>query len=221
MTYDAAFYDVIANGCRLSAQAVVPALVGLFDPQTVLDVGCGEGHWLAEFKRHGCEVVGLDGPHVQRDRLAIDPAEFVAVDLAHPPVPGRRFDLALSLEVGEHLPPESARYYVASLVASAPVVVFSAAIPGQGGNGHVNEQWPGYWASLFREQLYVGTGALRWAFWNDPRVEVWYRQNLLVFARSDEAGGAGVSAEAKRLWTGRCSGVDPVVHPALWDARRL
>lgn len=218
MTYHQAFYDAIAEGCRTSAQAVVPVLMELFKPLTVVDVGCGEGHWLAEFAAAGCKVTGVDGAHVQPDRLAIDPEDFRVEDLSCGPPLGR-YDLCLSLEVAEHLPERSAADFVFSLVMAAPVVVFSAAIPGQGGAGHVNEQWPAYWVALFAAAGFVGTGALRWRFWDDSRVENWYRQNLIVFARQE--GLPDLSRDAQALWEGRTArAVHPVVHPVLWDARR-
>lgn len=218
MTYDTAFYDTIAPGCRDSARVVVPLLMELFAPLSVVDIGCGEGHWLAEFAAAGCRIIGVDGRHIDPARLAFDPAHFRPADLTRPPERPDHHDLAISLEVGEHLPAWAAERYVKSLVQSAPVVVFSAAIPGQGGAGHVNEQWPAYWEALFRAHGYLGTGALRWAVWNDDRVENWYRQNLLVYAGAETIDR--LSAGAQELWRGNHGLVLPVVHPVLWESRR-
>jgi hypothetical protein len=94
----------------------------------------------------------------------------------------------------------------------APVVLFSAAIPGQGGYGHVNEQWPGYWARMFDECGYGVSDALRWAIWNDERVEPWYRQNLLLCAsptRLAEAVRGVMPDSAPRA----------VVHPDVFNWR--
>lgn len=217
MSYDVAFYDTIAKGCRDSADVVVPELVRLFSPTRVVDFGCGEGHWLAAFKAAGCEVFGLDGEHVALGRLAIDRDEFAFVDLSQP-VTMPAVDMAISLEVAEHLPAASAADFVASLVVAAPVVVFSAAIPGQGGTGHIHERWPGYWVELFAEHGYFATGALRWQFWDDDRIENWYRQNLLVFAT--QRARAAMAPAAAALWTSPLAPPWPVVHPILYDARR-
>jgi SAM-dependent methyltransferase len=216
MTYDHVFYDVIAQGCRDSAAAVVPELVRLFSPTTVVDLGCGEGHWLAAFREAGCLVTGFDGDHVALDRLAIPRDDFVSVDLNRPVALRDPADLALSLEVAEHLRADAADTFVASLVAAAPIVVFSAAIPGQGGAGHINEQWPGYWVERFASHGYSATGALRWRFWEDARVENWYRQNLLVFASAPDT----LAEDAFALWTSPLARPWPVVHPVLYDARR-
>lgn len=213
--YDQAFYDTIAKGCRDSADVVVPELLRLFSPASVVDFGCGEGHWLAAFKAAGCQVFGLDGEHVALGRLAIERDEFAFADLSQP-VEMPPVDMAISLEVAEHLPATSAAGFVASLVAAAPLVVFSAAIPGQGGAGHINEQWPGYWVERFASHGYVATGALRWRFWEDRRVENWYRQNLLVFASAPDT----LAEEAFDLWCSPLAPPWPVVHPVLYDARR-
>jgi hypothetical protein len=109
-------------------------------------------------------------------------------DLTSPLELGRRYDLAISLEVAEHLPPEAAAGFVASLTRAAPVVAFSAAIPGQGGRGHVNEQWPAYWAELFARHGYEPVDALRPLLWDDPGVEWWYAQNVVVFASAEGLG---------------------------------
>lgn len=152
----------------------------------MVDVGCGVGTWLAEFVRGGVvDVLGVDGAHVDPAMLQIPRERFRAHDLTRPLELGRRFDLAVSVEVAEHLPEAAADAFVASLVAAAPVVVFSAAIPGQGGEGHVNESWPHAWARRFAAHGHRWADPLRASLWNDPRVEFWYAQNLLVFHAPD------------------------------------
>lgn len=106
----------------------------MLSPGKVVDVGCATGYWLAAFSSRGVgSVLGIDGDYVDWGSLRIDPASFVAHDLTHLPLPVEdRFDLALCMEVAEHLPPESATPLVAELVRLAPLVLFSAAIPDQG-----------------------------------------------------------------------------------------
>lgn len=207
--YDAAFYDTIRAGTKASAEVVVPLVLDLLQPRTVVDVGCGEGWWAKTFADvGGCEVLGLDGPGgggVLDDR-------FVAWDLRYSFAAVARADLAVSLEVAEHLSARHASRFVADLAAVAPLVLFSAAIPGQGGTGHVNEQWPQYWVDLFNAHGMAVSGALRWLIWGDDRVENWYRANLLVAARTPEAYPALFDTPLAPPW--------PVVHPVLYDARR-
>ena len=175
-----------------SAEVVVPLLIEMLDGQvdveSVLDVGCGIGTWLAVFLQHGItDVRGLDGAHVDPDALAIPPALFTACDLAQPPALDHRYSLALCLEVGEHLPARLADTLVDLLTAASDVVAFSAAVPGQGGQAHLNEQWPAYWARKFQARGYRCHDGLRHRLWNEEDVEWWYRQNLLLFIRDGVA----------------------------------
>lgn len=199
--YTDTFYDVIAEGCRQSAAVVAPIVHDLVEPRTVVDVGCGQGWWTQAFTDLGCETLGIDGSYVSPicDR-------FTAHDLTTPLPDLGRFDLAVSLEVAEHLPATRAVGFVADLCALAPTILFSAAIPGQGGTGHVNEQWPGYWADLFARNGYTVSGGLRWRIWDDDRVENWYRQNLLIATAGELPAGLEGPHEPF-----------PVVHPVLFD----
>ncbi len=197
-TFTPEIYEQIRDGAQRSAFVLTPIIrraVGFTN--LVVDVGCGEGWFAREFFGAGSDVLALDesadpalsevGP---RSRL-----DFRRVDLN---VPGwamkardecrtihraQGFDLALCLEVAEHLPEESARSLIASLVSLAATVVFSAAIPGQGGHLHINEQWPSYWAALFNEHGYTVLDCFRPLIWENDNVEPWYRQNLLLFSR--------------------------------------
>lgn len=213
--YSRRFYDEIRSGAVASACAVVPRLFELVQPGRVIDVGCGEGHWLLAFEQLGAEVIGLDGSYVTSSPLG---DRFLPHDLARP-LPEHlagRFDLALSLEVAEHLPPARAAGFVRDLCQLAPVVVFSAAIPGQGGTGHVNEQWPRYWTELFEAEGFAVSGALRFELWEDDRVENWYRQNLLVAVAPSAAG----RPELAELLASPLAPPWPIVHPVLYNARR-
>lgn len=186
MAYDAAFYDTYSGDSGRSAAAFAPLVLDEIQPRSVLDVGCGVGTWLRAFLEAGVEsVVGVDGPYVDRDQLLIPADRFVAADLTRaleiPRSLPQSFDLAVSMEVGEHLPDAASRTLVRSLTARAPVVLFSAAIPHQGGTDHVNEQWPTYWAQRFTDEGYATVDRLRLVFWNDDRVAYYYAQNALLF----------------------------------------
>ena len=97
----------------------------------------------------------------------------------------RRFDLVLCLEVAEHLPADSAPTLIDSLVSLGPVIVFSAAIPYQGGTHHVNEQRPEYWARHFATKEYVPVDFLRRQIWQLHDVEWFYAQNILRISNED------------------------------------
>jgi SAM-dependent methyltransferase len=180
--YGSSFQEGHSSGSSRSATRVVPLVKELVEPTSVLDVGCGVGTWLAAWIEVGVsDVVGIDGDYVDRDTLKIPSNKYLAYNLEEPLDLGRRFDLVMSLEVAEHLRPHVARSFVESLVRHGDTILFSAAIPGQGGTGHVNEQWPSYWADLFAEHDYQPINALRGALWDVHDVEPWYRQNCLLF----------------------------------------
>jgi SAM-dependent methyltransferase len=218
--YNANFFSGQASGSRRSAAKIVPILIDLVRPSSVVDVGCGIGIWLAEFASRGTPMIrGMDGDWVPRDQLQIPADRFTPADLAAPPPISERFDLATCLEVGEHLPESAARPLVRSLTTLAPVVAFSGAIPLQGGRDHINCQWQSWWAALFAEHGYKPIDAVRPHVWRDPDVEFWYAQNILVYASPDAlASSSRLSAELAR--TAPCQ--PDLVHPSmyLWAANK-
>lgn len=184
--YGSAYYAAEARFALASARVVVPLIMDLVAPRSVIDVGCGVGGWLSVFADHGVQdFLGVDGAWVRPELLKIEPTRYRAVDLRKPIESQRTWDLAMSLEVAEHLPEQHAGDFVRSLTSLSKTVLLSAAIPRQGGNGHVNERWPSYWAALFSEQGYVVVDALRRRIWNAQAVNYWYCQNMLFFV--DEA----------------------------------
>jgi SAM-dependent methyltransferase len=216
--YSKAFFSVLAPGSRGSADVVVPLVVDLLEVRSVVDLGCGVGAWLSVFCAHGVsDVLGIDGDYVPRERLEIPPEKFHAADLADPPRIGRRFDLAVSLEVAEHLPPSSSERFVATLVGLADVVLFSAAIPRQGGSEHVNEHWQTWWADRFAEHGYVPVDCVRRRIWTNARVGWWYAQNTILYVARDQlARNERLKAEYELMGTGQLS----IVHPALYTKWR-
>ncbi len=184
--YDAEFYRSQQTRSRQAADVIVPQLVADLKPSSVLDVGCGVGTWLAAFADNGVQdLTGVDGEYVSRDALQIAADAFRPHDLEKPLDLGRHFDLAICLEVAEHLSSEAAPTLVDSLVGAADVVLFSAAIPHQGGTDHINEQWPEYWYELFHVHGFRWLDPYRLRYWNDERVVFHYAQNMLIYAAPD------------------------------------
>jgi SAM-dependent methyltransferase len=183
--YTKSFYEEIRDGARRSAEVIVPLVLQFLAVRSVTDVGCGDGSWLSVFQKLGVEdILGIDGKYVTRELLQIPQDRFRAFDLTKSFSLGRVFDLAISLEVAEHLPADCAAGFVESLTRLSPLVLFSAAIPCQGGNHHINEQWPDYWTKLFKKHEYVPVDFLRRRIWQNDSVEWWYAQNTLLFAQS-------------------------------------
>lgn len=214
--YDERFYANIRDGIKSSAEVVVPMVKTLLEPDCVIDVGGGEGWWAREFFQLGSMVTLIDGDYVEPCDFG---GRFIPHDIGGTPLPADlgQYDLAVCLEVAEHLPPSRGASFITELCGLAPAILFSAAIPGQGGTGHVNEQWPDYWAALFDDSGYAVTGALRFMIWGDGRVENWYRQNLLLAMRADTPLEGTLVGD---LFTGLAAPPHRLVHPVLYDARR-
>jgi SAM-dependent methyltransferase len=212
--YSEDFFESHRPGSQRSARVIVPLLLELVQPRSVVDVGCGTGSWLSVFRQCGIEDVrGIDGPHVPLDSLEISADRFSTFDLTQPLRLEQHFDLVVSLEVAEHLPRESADVFVESLVRLGPIVLFSAAVPGQGGTHHVNEQWPDYWVQRFARHGYVAIDALRPEVWKADDIEAWYVQNILLFVAAERvAADARLAAAQARTRPGQLS----VVHPRLF-----
>lgn len=184
--YSKDFYKIHQEGSRQSAKEIIPLVLELVQPKSVLDVGCGVGTWLSVFKKYGVkDIWGVDGDWVEMKMLQIPKERFFPFDLKKPFTLGRQFDLVISVEVAEHLPKESAETFVDSLIKHGPVILFSAAIPFQGGTNHKNEQWPDYWVKHFVKRDYVVVDPIRKKIWQNDKVEFWYAQNMLMFVKKD------------------------------------
>ncbi len=212
--YDAEFYRRRNDMTRYAAQKILKHVREILPPiDSAVDLGCGVGTWLSVLKDTGVRRVrGFDGPWVRKEYLEVPAEEFTEYDLTHEVRTGDRFALAISLEVAEHLPPDSAQTIVRSLTNLSDFVLFSAAIPGQQGASHVNEQWPDYWASLFHERGYLPLDPIRRRIWADANIPYPYRQNIILFVQSQRVEDLRIPvaiADAAAL---------PLVHPELFNA---
>jgi SAM-dependent methyltransferase len=152
-------------------------------------VGCGTGTFLSVLAKLGTQrVLGVDGGWVDRTLLDIDASDFLEHNLESALDIEEKFDLAICLEVAEHLSDDIADSLIASLTRMSDLVLFSAAIPGQGGNGHINEQWQSYWAKKFEKQGFAPFDCIRPSLWQCTDVLYWYRQNTIVYRRSNSRG---------------------------------
>lgn len=204
--FDPDVYAAIRDGAKRSAAVCAPMILNaLPDPQrrpTILDVGCGEAWWSEAFLDLNCAVTSIDQapPLEHAEGVHIDEVDLEGIYALE-----RGYDLALCLEVAEHLDADAGDELVRQLCRCASVVAWSAAIPGQGGHGHQNEQWPDYWEERFIAHGWAFLDPFRDALWGHPDVEPWYQQNLLLAAPSGIATSAGA--------------VRPLVHPLVYLAR--
>ena len=185
-SYQKDYFQWLQVGSLRSAKIVIPYVLDFIKPNSVVDIGCGVGTWLSVFQEKGVkDIVGIDGDYVDQNMLHIPQNAFIALDLTKPIKLNREFDLVVSLEVAEHLPIECAATFVETLTSLGSVILFSAAIPFQGGYNHFNEQWPEYWAALFKKYRYEAIDCIRSKIWNNNDVEWWYSQNILMYVNED------------------------------------
>jgi len=184
--YDSSFFEYVNSGSLASAERLLPVLLDSLPITSVLDVGCGQGAWLSIWNKLGVEdVCGIDGSYVDRSKLLVSDSLFQPLDLTTRFHMKRRYDLAQSLEVAEHLPKAIAPQFVDCLCAHSDLVLFSAAPPGQGGDHHVNEQPYEYWRKLFMRHNYVPIDYIRPLVAGELRIEPWYRYNTFLYSSEE------------------------------------
>lgn len=218
--YDEGFYAEQAPGSERSARVVLPIVLALLEPASIMDVGCGIGTWLRVARDLGvASVRGYDGAYARASGLLIDESEFIAVDLNESlPRSDAQADLAICLEVAEHLPDQRGVELVAWLCQRADAVLFSAAIPGQLGTSHISLHPQSRWANLFAAHGYEVFDVVRPQVWDCRDVEVWYRQNVLLYVNRSRVD---LCARARAVVVAR-KGVLDAVHPelaAFWERR--
>ena len=233
--YDKQFFDWVNLTARRSARTLLPLVEEQVHPTSVLDVGCGQGAWLAVWSELGLvDGYGLDGEHIDKAALLISRERFQAVDLSKPWEIGRRFDMVQSLEVVEHLPPASAETFVKCLCMHGDVVLFASAQPGQGGEGHFNERKLSYWAGLFASIGYSAYDSIRPLIVGQKLIDPWYRFNTVLFANTAGAERLGATFRSNRcenlaeldrggdaLWHLRRALLRPLPEPAVTFLSRL
>lgn len=186
--YDDDFYKSRHATTIYSAETILDSILKKLPPiSTAADFGCGIGSWLSYLKQKNIDVTGFEGPWVPLKYLKIPKDDFIQVNLAEELKNTQsiiweqsKFDLSISLEVAEHLPPELADRFIELLTSRSKFILFSAAIPNQGGLHHVNEQYPSYWISKFAKYNFACTDVIRSEIWNDIKIPFWYRQNIFL-----------------------------------------
>jgi len=207
--YDDQFYRDQADRSYGSAVVYVNHLMNYIRPTSVVDVGCGRGTWLKAFHEQGVEkCVGLDGSWNSQQKMISQAVQFFPINLVSPSFMGDSpYDLAVSLEVAEHLPESSADKFIDFLVQLSSVVLFSAAYVNQGGDDHINEQPHTYWAAKFIERDYFPFDLFRPRFWGDSAVDFCYRQNSFLYVK-----------KSSYIFTFLVrKGVNPIEHIAFMD----
>lgn len=212
--YAQGFYASRHEDTRKAAETILSVVLEhIPEVHSAVDLGCGVGTWLSVLHKRGVKVVqGMDGSWVDTSLLAIPSESFTHIDLSTETISlPQRYDLAISVEVAEHLPAERAKSFVASLTSLSDHVLFSAAIPLQGGRNHINEQWQSYWAALFAELGYVARDVVRPRIWSDSKIAFWYRQNILLYSKKSVLKESPVQTDQPTQ-----PGLLDIVHPDFY-----
>lgn len=179
-------HDETAHNLK-DPKIIVPVIMDVLNPKSVVDVGCGIGTFLHVFSDYGVKkLLGLDGDWVDRELLSkhISLTDFKIIDIEKGFEIEDKFELAVCLEVLEHVDSAFADITVKSLTDLSDIIVFSAAIPGQMGQNHVNEQWPEYWIDKFKKYGFTFHDVFRPVFWNNKDLARWYKQNMFLVVKN-------------------------------------
>ncbi|HKM40321.1 MAG TPA: methyltransferase domain-containing protein, partial [Patescibacteria group bacterium] len=172
---------------KKAATAFLPILFKHIIPKSVIDIGCGLGTWLKVLEENGIkDIIGVDGNHIDKSKLQIDEKNFILHDLNTPFSINRKFDLVINLEVAEHLSEQSADILIETLTNLSNTILFSAALPFQGGQNHINEQPFSYWIKKFNKKGFIVKDVFRNEIWNNKEIEWWYKQNIFLIKKSEE-----------------------------------
>lgn len=184
-TYNKEFYKTNKNTAKKSADEIMPFVLDRIKPKSIVDFGCGGGGWLAAIRDINSEIelCGLDGNWVKEENRLISGEIFKEADLTSRIDLGKKYDLAISLEVAEHLDEKYADTFIENICRHADIILFSAAIPLMGGTHHVNEQWPSYWIGKFKRKGYKVIDCLRPVFWNNDNINACYKQDMMFFVK--------------------------------------
>jgi SAM-dependent methyltransferase len=213
--YSKYFFKNEGKFSAAAAPIILEYVKNFLKPVSVIDIGCGVGEWLKAYQNMGVkEILGIDGDYIKLDQIVIPKGNFIAKDISKPISDiDRRFDLTISLEVAEHIESSKVNIYMDNITKFSDVVLFSAAIPFQGGTHHVNEQWPSYWVELFKQKGFIPVDCLRKIIWNLKDLPIHYRQNIMFFVKEQCIDRYHILSEQVNLGV---SNVLDLVHPEIY-----
>ena len=212
--YNTSYYLELEMTSSSAAKELVPLILNFIQPKSIVDVGCGTGIWLREWEKAGVfDYTGVDGDYISENQLVIPKEKFLQVNLDESVRLSRNYELVVSLEVAEHIQPEGAKNFIDLLCQAGDVVLFSAAIPGQGGLNHLNEQYPQYWAKLFEQNGFSPYDCLRERIWLNEKIHACYRQNILFYIRN-------AAKQHYPLITKNEKALLPIVHPLYYEDKK-
>lgn len=211
--YSEKYYERRRNLSLTSAEKILLHLKKFYDFSSVVDFGCGTGTWLKSCQEIGCkDILGLDS-YTEDTLLEIAKENFLRKNIGESIELKKKYDLAISLEAAEHIGVDFSENIVKNLVHASDVILFSAAIPGQGGTHHVNEQPPFFWAKKFNKHNFVQYDFLRSLIWEEEEVAWWYKQNIFLYINENSQKKVDFPILANNL------SFKHIVHPDCLDSR--
>jgi SAM-dependent methyltransferase len=188
--YDEKFYRSVSTRSRKTAEIVSPMLLQIFkNPKSVLDVGCGDGVWLDEiiklnnFSRvEAVDSEASDFKFIKNKKRIIIHKQNLEINSR---LPKFEFDIVLCLEVLEHLTEETA-LKIAGQITNSGMILFSAATPGQGGTGHINERTHEYWDDFFAKKGFISADCIRPQIQAYSQIPSFYKNNLMVYLNTSK-----------------------------------
>ncbi|WIH87730.1 methyltransferase domain-containing protein [Brachyspira pilosicoli] len=187
--YDQKFYTAGSNYNYRSAKLILPILFKYYKPESVIDIGCGIGSWLrAMLEFYISNIHGVDCNKVDEEYLLV-PRKYIEIDNleSHINYSNKKYDLAISVEVAEHLDNSSSENFIKMLTSYSNVILFSAGIPYQSGVNHINCQSPDFWYKIFNSLGYVCFDFRHELMNMWENVTPPYAQNLLLYVHKDMA----------------------------------
>ena len=184
--FNKSFFDKNLKWNVPIAKKLVELIMRFFTPQSVVDVGCGNAEFLAEFKKENILIKGYEGSRHALENSLVDRKFIEQFDLRNKIISQRRYDLALCLEVAEHIDKKFSRILVDSLTVLADTIIFTAAPPGQGGHFHINEQPKEFWIEKFQAKGFTYEVQISQKIRDEARknnILSWYSDNFMVFRK--------------------------------------
>ena len=181
--YDEKYYKKHETGSYISALQILKYITSFIDIKSVIDFGCGMGTWCKAIEDLGISnILGIDQHIYDSKYMLIPEKNYMRYDLRKELLFSHKVDIAISVEVAEHIEEEYSERFIHNLCMCSDLILFSAALPFQGGTGHVNEKSCTFWANIFNKFKYKPIDCIRPHFWNNKQIEVWYRNNCILYA---------------------------------------
>jgi hypothetical protein len=187
--YDSSFYTGMKDDHYHSAVKFFKHLFQHYRPDSLVDFGAGTGAWIKAARDLGVKtILGIEGEWVKNSASHIVPGlPYHYQNMEDPVCLERHFDMAMSLDVAEHLTQSRADTFLDDMCTAADFIMFGAAMSLQLGANHINEQNQTYWIEKFRARGYICRDFFRAPLWFHNDIQANYLQNTFVFVRQGDS----------------------------------